>query len=326
MSRWAVLVVLGFSMYAVFYYSFIKNSMSIKWQYLSSKNLEQTILFYFILEVNLMMTLATGGSCNWYYYWSSKDWWNWRRKNIWYVKLQVPLYMFHISLDCFFFRLFLHNTENWISWNTIWPICLTIQFGVTSCFVLVGAVSPVSDVIRIRTGTACTSASILPSLVCLRPFWFFGWLHHQNASQFLRIYSWEMLWTWFHMLLDQENEGWRQREWLVGELTCRYPLMAQMVFERSIPDSVKVPRGFAGVFNSNVNSGTISISNIKVIHPSPMWRKAWTFESLKVEVIKLQWNLKICYRSDCKCKRAHENCRHANKGTNSIVEMRPPYG
>ena len=44
--------------------SLIENNMIIKWQYLSSKNLEQTILFYFILEVNLMMTLATGGSCN----------------------------------------------------------------------------------------------------------------------------------------------------------------------------------------------------------------------------------------------------------------------
>ena len=56
----------------------------------------------------------------------------------------------------------------------------------------------------------------------------------------------------------------------MGELTCRYPLMAQMVFERSIPDSVKVPRGIAGVSNSNVNSGKISISNIKVIPSSPM--------------------------------------------------------
>ena len=64
----------------------------------------------------------------------------------------------------------LHNTENWISWSTVWRIFLTIQFEATSCFVLVGAVSPVSDVIRIRTGTAWTSASITPSLVCLHPF------------------------------------------------------------------------------------------------------------------------------------------------------------
>lgn len=56
----------------------------------------------------------------------------------------------------------------------------------------------------------------------------------------------------------------------MGELTCRCPLMAQMVSERSIPDSVKVPKGFAGVFNFNVNSEKISILNIKLFHPSIM--------------------------------------------------------
>ena len=34
----------------------------------------------------------------------------------------------------------------------------------------------------------------------------------------------------------------------MGELICRYPLMAQMVFERSISDSVKVTMDFAGVY------------------------------------------------------------------------------
>lgn len=82
----------------------------------------------------------------------------------------------------------LHNTENWISWNTVWRIFLTIRFEVTSCFVLVGAVSPVSDVIRIRTGTAWTSASITPVLFVFILFWIFGWLHHQNAAQFTFLF------------------------------------------------------------------------------------------------------------------------------------------
>lgn len=43
---------------------FIENSMLIKWQYISLKNLEQMILIYFIMEVNSNMTLATGGSCD----------------------------------------------------------------------------------------------------------------------------------------------------------------------------------------------------------------------------------------------------------------------
>jgi hypothetical protein len=59
-----VIVVLGFFMYAIFIFIFIENSMLIKWQSISLMNLEQMILFYFIMEVNLNKTLATGGSCD----------------------------------------------------------------------------------------------------------------------------------------------------------------------------------------------------------------------------------------------------------------------
>lgn len=40
----------------------IVNNMLIKWQSISLMNLEQMILFYFIMEVNLNKTLATVGA------------------------------------------------------------------------------------------------------------------------------------------------------------------------------------------------------------------------------------------------------------------------
>ena len=54
-----MLVVLGIFMYAIFIFIFIENNMLIKWQSISLMNLEQMILFYFIMEVNLNKTLAT---------------------------------------------------------------------------------------------------------------------------------------------------------------------------------------------------------------------------------------------------------------------------
>jgi hypothetical protein len=59
-----VIVVLGFFMYAIFIFIIMENSMLIKWQSISLIYLEQMILFYFIMEVNLNKTLATGGSCD----------------------------------------------------------------------------------------------------------------------------------------------------------------------------------------------------------------------------------------------------------------------
>lgn len=59
-----MIVVLGFFMYAIFIFIIMENSMLIKWQSISLMNLEQMILFYFIMEVNLNKTLATGGSCD----------------------------------------------------------------------------------------------------------------------------------------------------------------------------------------------------------------------------------------------------------------------
>jgi hypothetical protein len=51
-------------MYAIFIFIIMENSMLIKWQSISLIYLEQMILFYFIMEVNLNKTLATGGSCD----------------------------------------------------------------------------------------------------------------------------------------------------------------------------------------------------------------------------------------------------------------------
>ena len=59
-----MIVVLGFFMYAIFIFIIMENSMLIKWQSISLIYLEQMILFYFIMEVNLNKTLATGGSCD----------------------------------------------------------------------------------------------------------------------------------------------------------------------------------------------------------------------------------------------------------------------
>ena len=59
-----MLVVSGFFMYSIFIFIFIENNMLIKWQLISLMNLDQMILFYFIMEVNLNKTLATGGSCD----------------------------------------------------------------------------------------------------------------------------------------------------------------------------------------------------------------------------------------------------------------------